>query len=120
MAEVGTAQRDNAVPEISFFTDIYTITSGLILTIKHGLPKTPRHVWLRLKCKVAELGYAVGDDVELASFSVAGGTNAVSVAANSTSIKIVMQTLPAVTNFSTNTPTAITNTSWNLVVKAEV
>jgi hypothetical protein len=114
MAEVGTASRENAVPSIAFYSDTYTITSGMALTIAHGLPKVPKQVWLRLKNKTAELGYAVGDDIELTASS------AVSVASNGTSIKVVFATLPTVVNFSTQAVTAITAANWNLVVKAEV
>jgi hypothetical protein len=120
MSEVGGASRENAVPEISFYYDTYTITSGMALTINHGLPKAPRFVWLRLKCLTAEQGYAVGDLVHLSPFSVASGTDGVAVAANSTQIKVVLQTLPAVVNFSTNTPAVITAANWDLVVHAEV
>lgn len=114
MSEVGTAQRDNAVPEVSYYKDEYTITSGLILTVNHGLPKRPRQIFLKLKNKVAELGYAVNDEVELTASA------SVSIAANSTQLKVVFATLPSIVNFSTNAVTAITNTSWNLVIKAEV
>jgi len=120
MSEVGTAFREAAVPEISYFSDTYTITSGMALTINHGLPKAPRTVWVRLKCLTAELGYAVKDEVEIATFAVASGTNGVSIAVNSTQIKLVLQTLPALINFSTQTATAITAANWNIVVKAQV
>jgi hypothetical protein len=114
MAEVGTASRENAVPSIAFYSDTYTITSGMALTIAHGLPKVPKQVWMRLKCLTAELGYAIGDEVALSASA------AVSVAVNSTSIKVVFATLPSIVNFSTQAVTAITAADWNLVVKAEV
>lgn len=120
MAEVGTAQRDNAVPSISFFTDNYTITSAMAVTINHGLPKTPKHVWLRLKNITAELGYAIDDEVEIASYGSASNTASVSVAVNKTQIKVVLGALPVIVNFSTQAQTAITAANWQLVVKAEV
>lgn len=114
MAEVGIAQRDNAVPSISFFKDEYTITSGMAFTIGHGLPKTPKQVWMRLKNTTAELGYAVGDEVELTASA------SVSIASNSSQIKVVFATLPSIVNYSSQAITAITAANWNLVVKAEV
>lgn len=119
MADIGGPNRENAVPSLSFFEDTYAITSALILTIVHGLPKTPRMVWLRIKCLTAELGYAVGDEIELAS-STQSGTNTLTVASNKTQIKVVFQTLPAVTNFSSNAEAQITANNWQLHVKAEV
>lgn len=113
MSEVGTALREAAVPEVSFFRDEYTITSGMAFTINHGLAKAPKQVWLSLKCTTAELGYAVGDTVTLTASA------AVSVAYNNTQIKVVFATLPSIVNYSSQAITAITNTSWNLVVKAE-
>ncbi len=114
MAEVGTAQRDNAVPSVSFFKDEYTITSGMAFTISHGLPKTPKQVWLRLKNVTAELGYIAGDEVELTASA------AVSVACNPTQIKVVFATLPSLVNYSSQAVTAITAANWHLVIKAEV
>ena len=114
MAEVGNAQRDNAPPSLAFFKDEYTITSGMILTIKHGLPKAPRFVWLRLKNIVAELGYAIGDEIELTNTSEA------SAASNATSIKVVLAGRPTVVDFSNNNQTFITAADWTLIVKAEV
>lgn len=114
MSEVGTAQRENAVPSISFFSDAYTISSGMILTIAHGLPKAPNHVWLQLKCLTAEAGYSVGDVVEL------GNSASVTAAVNATSIKVVFATLPSLVNFSSNAVAAITAADWDLIVNAEV
>jgi hypothetical protein len=120
MSEIGVALRENAVPSVAFFTDNYTITSGMALAINHGLPKTPKIVWLRLKNLTAELGYAVGDEVELASSGSATNTASVSVASNKTQIKIVLAALPVIVNFSTQAQTAITAANWQLVVKAEI
>ena len=120
MAEVGTAQRDNAVPSVAFFTDNYTITSGMALTITHGLPKVPKNVWLRIKNITAELGYVAGDEVDIASSGSASNTASVSVAVNKTQIKVVLAALPVIVNFSTQAQTAITAANWQLVVKAEI
>lgn len=120
MAEIGSVQRDNAVPSISYFTDNYGITSGMALTITHGLPKIPKNVWLRIKNLTAELGYTIGDEVNIASGGAASGAGSASVAVNKTQIKVALAALPVIVNFSTQAQTAITAANWQLVVKAEV
>jgi hypothetical protein len=120
VAEIGTAQRDNAVPSISFFTDNYAITTGMVLTITHGLPKIPKNVWLRVKNITAELGYAVGDEVNIASGGAASAAGSASVAVNITEIKVVLAALPVIVDFGTQAQTAITAANWQLVVKAEI
>lgn len=120
MSEVGTAQRENAVPEVSYFTDVYTITSGMSLVVNHGLSRAPRSVWLELKCITAELGYAIGDSVSLFVIGLSNGGGA-TVAANATQIKVYLSNLFFL-NDSTNSNVAaeITAANWNLVIKAEV
>jgi hypothetical protein len=123
MSEVGGATRENAVPEISFFTDTYTIasdigTNGMVLSISHGLPKQPRYVWAQLVCTTAEIGYSVGDTV-----NAVGGLRSVetlSLYANKNTIGVVFTNVPYVINPSTQAITAITPANWNLVVNAEV
>jgi hypothetical protein len=121
VAEVGNAQRENAVPEVSYFTDVYTITSGMTFTVKHGLPRAPRRVWLELVNKVAEFQYHPGD---VAIPALASGSNAMSAWYTPTQIGVGLITLPAVVDTVTDNPdvdiSTITATSWNLVIKAEV
>jgi hypothetical protein len=119
MAEIGNALREPATPELTYYNDVYSITSAMILTIAHGLPKAPRHVWLRIKCITAEQGWSVGDELEIPSYSN-GSAGSVSVGVNKTQIKVAFEALPFVTNFSTNATAAITAANWNLVVKAEL
>lgn len=123
MSEVGTAQRENAVPEVSYFTDIYTITSGMTFTVNHGLPRAPRKVWLELVNKIAEFQYVPGDivNVGIQSSSV---TAAIGSWYNSTVIGVGLIALPNVPDTVTDDPdvdsSPITAANWNLVIKAEV
>ncbi len=113
MSEVGTPNRQNAVPEFSVFKDEYTITSGMNLAINHGLPTTPRFLFLRLKCLTAEQSYAVGDEVELTNSSQ------VTASSNKTQIKVVFAALPTIVSLTDNSVNAITAANWTLVIKAE-
>jgi hypothetical protein len=123
VSEVGTAQRENAVPEVSYFTDIYTITSGMTFTVRHGLPRAPRRVWLELVNKVAEFQY-VPDDVVNVGIQGAGTSTAIGSWYNSTIIGIGLVALPNVPDTVTDNPNVDSNTitaaNWNLVIKAEV
>ena len=119
MSEVGTQTRLNAVPEFSVFKDEYTITSGMSLAINHGLPGVPRYCYLRLKCIIAEHGYNIGDEVEVAPYSNSAAFAFGTLASNKTQILINMISLPGVTTNGANDVNAITAANWNLVVKAE-
>jgi hypothetical protein len=123
VSEVGTAQRENAVPEVSFFTDTYTITSGMTFTVNHGLPRAPRRVWLELVNKVAEFQYVPGDVVNV-GIQGSAVTAGIGIWYNTSIIGIGLIALPNVIDTLTDSPSndssTITATSWNLVIKAEV
>jgi hypothetical protein len=123
VAEVGNAQRENAVPEVSYFTDVYTITSGMTFTVKHGLPRAPRRVWLELVNKVAEFQYVPGDVVNV-GIQGSAVTAGIGVWYNTSIIGVGLLALPNVPDTVTDSPdidsSAITAANWNLVIKAEV
>ncbi len=112
--------REPAIPELSFLEETFSITSGMTVTTQHALPRKPRMVWLALRCLVAELGYAIGDDVDFPAFTYTAGSTAASVSYNDTVVKVRLVALPVIVNFTTGATTAITAANWSLVIRSEV
>jgi hypothetical protein len=56
-----------------------TIGVGLAVDTAHSLVRTPGVVRFALRCKTAEFGYAVGDEVALPAAAFTGGANATNV-----------------------------------------
>jgi hypothetical protein len=115
MAQVGVAVRENAVPENSFYTGEFTFSASTNFLTPHGLPRVPKQVWLEIRCVTAELGYAVGDRVQLTNSSI------IAVSVNATNIQVTFAAAPLqIVSFATNALATFNAANWILVVKAEV
>jgi len=73
-----------------FISALQTITAGGALTIAHGLAARPTHIRAELECTVADVGYAVGDPLDL---TIAQGvknqvSRGVSIVPDGTNLKI--------------------------------
>ena len=101
------------------------LNSNTILTIAHGLGARPRFVFVRLRCKTAELGYSVGDETDglfvTGQFDYASH-GPIPVRADATNLyyaygdhtpKIIQQTASIVADW-----VAITPANWRLVFRA--
>lgn len=101
------------------------LNSNTILTIAHGLGARPRFVFVRLRCKTAELGYSVGDETDglfvTGQFDYASH-GPIPVRADATNLyyaygdhtpKIIQQTASIVADWVTITPA-----NWRLVFRA--
>ncbi len=91
------------------------------LNVSHGGSRVPDLFTVHLRCKTAELGYAVGDVVDLTS-DIDGTTEQVCNAYANTSV--VGATLqrgtsgpPAIRHKTTGTLTAVTAANWRVVFK---
>lgn len=113
MAVLVLTNRESPEPTIEYASFEYTLISGDAFTFTHGFVSVPKVTEMYLKCLTAELGYAVGDQVEIAASA------AVTVAINRYSVKVALATLPSIVNFSNATPTAVTAANWNIVLKLE-
>lgn len=51
---------------------LFTPTAGGLLTWGHGLGGVPTRIWATIVCQTAELGYAVGDEVEVTGTTSGG------------------------------------------------
>ena len=101
-----------------------TITAAGGLTIPHGLGVKPFMVQCELICKVAALGYSVGDIVivqDAQASSSAADAYGLSLVYDSTNINIRMASgagVFIVINKTTGAGANITATDWKLIVKA--
>ena len=97
---------------------------GTLYTVAHGLGEKPTDLMVICRCIVAELGWAVGDEVILSAHELGTsyGSNFVANAANVHFFTQQTYQMPAVRN--PTTPAAngsyITTSKWRYVVKAQI
>lgn len=101
------------------------IVSSSTITVEHGLGAVPRVATACIRCKTAEHGYAVGEEVELGSVQSFGDAankhdNAVVVAKDATNVYLVVghDETPLIYNKTNQQRTTITNANWRLVARA--
>lgn len=98
-----------------------TITSAGLLTLPHGLGVAPK-LWMRyLVCKTAELGYSVGDIVDVThtqDTTSAWGLSIVPDATNLVGRYGAFTGVFYVLHKTTGNPTTIANANWRLVIRA--
>lgn len=85
---------------------------AIIVAVNHGLTRQPKWVMWFLRCKTAELGYSVGDEVAVVSCQA--GTSWASWI-SSAQIGINFTTTPQLPNKGTGVYGAITVGNWRLV-----
>lgn len=103
----------------NFESSEQAITTSTNIGVAHGLGATPRLTSAILRCKTADAGFAVGDEI-VASASIAStNVSALTVYANSTNIAL---TVPDVgfmaVNPSTHGLAGLTNANWKIVFRA--
>lgn len=108
----------------SYASAAQTITSGGQLTLAHGLGVRPKIIQAYAQCIVADRSYSVGHQVEipLGPHDAIAAGKGLGVRADATNIVIrfggtASEALNA-NDASTGTIGAMTNTSWQLYVKA--
>lgn len=99
----------------SFESAEQTITGTSNTTIAHGLGAVPKDVQLYLRCKTAQLGFSVGDEIPI-SYST---TCNAQITANATNliISILTATLGIIDRSVPQIGT-ITTANWRLVARA--
>lgn len=93
------------------------ITLGTVTSLTHNLGSRPKIVTLSAICKTAELGYAVGDeiDVGLAANNNSGGA---SIGSNSTTLRMIAGASGIYCHNASGAVAFITPANWRLVVRA--
>lgn len=103
-----------------YYSGELTCAAGDTGTLTHGFANRPSMWRASLICKTAELGWSVGDEVDVDGVSPAGSTRGLTVAANTSQIKykVCDANQLAIVNFSNGDYTAITPASWRLIIRA--
>lgn len=98
-----------------------TITAAGLLTIAHGLGRTPVSVQPLLKNVTADSGYVIGD-ITLVSLEKGGASQGVSLTWDATNIFVRFGSTAAntfsITNKTTGASGSITNTNWSFLLRA--
>ncbi len=94
--------------------------NGSGLTVAHGLGGLPKFSTVVIRCKTAEFGWAVGDEILLNSIDIVSNNHGVTVATNATSIKLTQYGYIYIHNFmvSANNVSNITPANWRMVFRA--
>lgn len=107
--------------DYSWTSSEITITAAAVSTNAHGLGGIPDRIKVVLRCKTAEMGYAVGDEIEVAyAFYNGYESNNVQVWTNATNFNAVQSATRWVIDVaSTGVMTFLTTpANWKLVLKA--
>lgn len=90
-----------------------------VTTIAHGLAVVPRSVYVVTRCKTAEFGYSIGDEVQICSFG-GSGAGGISIYADAINIGIVVVSAssPFVVRRDTFNNVSLTVANWKYVARA--
>lgn len=86
-------------------------------SVAHAIGFRPIRFELYLRCKTAELGYAVDDEILYPNVDAAGG-NGITVSANATDLTVANLTNIRIHNKATRVATNITAARWRYVFRA--
>ena len=94
-------------------------SGGTAATVAHGLGAIPSLVSVVLRCKTTDLGYSVGDEVQVLSSSLSGAYQS-TVYADATNVEFGLTTGSTIQiyNQSTGSLSSITAGNWKLVFRA--
>lgn len=106
--------------EYSYTTAELSIAAATGSTDAHGLGGVPDRIKTIIRCKTADLGHAVGDEIEVAyTFYNGYESNNVQVFANATNLRSVQgATKWWIAHATTGVVTAMPAANWKLVIKA--
>ena len=93
------------------------VTAGGNVSDNHGLGIVPRYFVPILRCKAAEYGYAIGDEVPCVWQYLSGGV-AMSIWSNATSVGVALTNTPTIVGKTDGTIHTITLTAWKWVFRA--
>lgn len=108
--------------ESYFESSEQTLTVGSDTAVAHGLPTTPKTVAAYLRCKTAEFGYAVGDEIFFSAIYFDSAVwRGINLYANATNVGFVVNNIPIIFRRDVGNlgvAAVITAASWKLVMRA--
>lgn len=110
-------------PTISYFeSSEITLNTGAQGTVSHGLGAMPKRIDLVIRCKIAEFGFAVGDEYSMVPNHDTGGDHGIAAYRNATTIGYIFSNnaiqIYQNTGITTGQSTNLTPGSWKLVLRA--
>lgn len=119
-----TAYEKTTLAAVLPFTKSFTSSEQAIATggagtaVAHGLGEAPKLVQYVLRCKTAELGYSVGDEV-IAGWGSGGiSDRAILAVIDATNVTPVWSGGTEILRKDTGAATALTGANWKLLIKA--
>jgi hypothetical protein len=116
----GTTINEAGVDFESDGTDVPA--ADTVFTIPHGLGAIPKQVWGVLECTTGDLGYSIGDEVNIANLHTQSTFEGMTISADATNIYVVEGATsgPLIQRKDApiGNPVAITKSSWAIVVRA--
>ena len=99
-----------------------TVTASTILTIPHSLSAIPTRVRVVLRCKIAQHGYSVGDEINIFAVNSSPGLGhpAVAETADATNILLVQGVGFIIISQATLIDVSITTANWKWVIYANL
>lgn len=101
-----------------FTSSEQTVTLDTVLDVAHSLGAVPALFQVVLRCKTAQEGYAVGDEMIMASYTGTAVDRGVTVASDATNVTITTGDQIEFVSQSTKNLALITAASWKWVVRA--
>ena len=127
MNPLRTAQAIAALAQASVFTESFTSSAQTVsaaggLTLAHGLSGVPTLVQCRLKCTSTDAGYAVDDEVVITTQAGDNTNTGLAVWPDATNVNVRFGSAATTSlqylNKTTGALTALTDTKWQLIVRA--
>jgi hypothetical protein len=113
---VAQAIAARALPLAAGYTSPATvIAASTAYTLAHGLASVPRLIECRLVCETIDTGFAVGDEVLMATYQDSS-TNGVTIYVNATNV--VVRFAANYAGYSPSGYAAFDLSKWRLVVRA--
>ena len=107
----------------SFVSAEQALAMGTLYTVAHGLGVMPNHIRVVQRCKIAELGWSIGDEHQLSQYDM-GTSYGGQISANATNIDVISQQtyqMAAIRNRSSPAATGAypTVANWRYVIYAK-
>ena len=108
--------RGSRLPAPDFISAEQTMTVNTVLEIAHSLGAVPTLVLVFGRCKIAEIGYSINDEVPM-NHALRGTSDGSNISYDATNITVVQDAAMLFINQTTFAHNNITLANWKLVTK---